>query len=386
MNGSKGFFLCLAVLIACLSGSFAGDDDSDTLDIIDLDSNEIVSSSIVCPTGYDQLPKEVKLQILSHCDIPTLGRAAQLGQCWKKVSEKNILWKSTPFLHKPLGQKDNWKECSKENHQLAISSFPKIKSHIRREKFKKKIRIHSKTAFPDPSNLNPFKQAIKLWQKRKYERVLAVLNYASDAEINSSMGFSLLADSFYFTGQNEEAKHYYTLLYKNKQNIEFIDNRVIYSAINNNNQYLEVLLSSGADVDQRDSIFGSTALMWASQKGYSDIVRLLLYFGADLNARSMTGHQYTAFDFAMEKVNVDILRAMLDAGLDIETRHTQWGSTALMFAAQQGNFEAVRLLLERGADLNARSLGVNHWTAFDFASNNEEVLKVLKTDQINKDK
>ena len=54
---------------------------------------------------------------------------------------------------------------------------------------------------------------------------------------------------------------------------------------------------------------------------------------------------------AIASGNVEQTRAMLDAGVDINSVD-RYGQTAVMKAAHQGHVEIVRLLIERGASLN----------------------------------
>lgn len=54
---------------------------------------------------------------------------------------------------------------------------------------------------------------------------------------------------------------------------------------------------------------------------------------------------------AVKAGNARALRALLDAGADINTRDDH-GQTALMNAARDGHTEMVRLLIERGAELD----------------------------------
>ncbi len=48
-----------------------------------------------------------------------------------------------------------------------------------------------------------------------------------------------------------------------------------------------------------------------------------------------------------------MVRILLDAGDDIETRDSRWGETPLLKAASTGRTAVILLLLERGADSHA---------------------------------
>ncbi len=58
-----------------------------------------------------------------------------------------------------------------------------------------------------------------------------------------------------------------------------------------NIEFLKVLLENGADVDSRDTDYGTSfsSLMIASKHGYTEIVKLLIDNGADLNFKETMG-------------------------------------------------------------------------------------------------
>ena len=49
---------------------------------------------------------------------------------------------------------------------------------------------------------------------------------------------------------------------------------------------MKVLLDRGADVNAKETLRGTTALMWAAAQGHPAAVQLLIERGADVNARS----------------------------------------------------------------------------------------------------
>lgn len=65
----------------------------------------------------------------------------------------------------------------------------------------------------------------------------------------------------------------------------------------------------------------------------------------------------STFDFlnAAAYGTTEEVRAMLDAGIDVNVRNEGSRETALMTAAGGGNVETVKLLIDRGADINAKS-------------------------------
>jgi ankyrin repeat protein len=95
----------------------------------------------------------------------------------------------------------------------------------------------------------------------------------------------------------------------------------------------EMLLNQGVDVDQKYYIYGrSSALILAACYSRSNIVKLLLDKGADVNLQDHLGY------------------------------------TALMLAAKNGNEDIIDLLLEKGALLDL--INDNNKIAIDLAQEN----------------
>jgi hypothetical protein len=84
--------------------------------------------------------------------------------------------------------------------------------------------------------------------------------------------------------------------------------------------------------------------------------------GADLN-RPAGNNGWTPLMHAIHKNQKESVRALLDAGANVNAR-TSHGLTALMMAAAYGQEDIVQLLLERGADPRSETRdGVNALTA-----------------------
>lgn len=82
---------------------------------------------------------------------------------------------------------------------------------------------------------------------------------------------------------------------------------------------------------------------------------------------------------AVEVGNVEAVRQVLQAGVDLEARNGE-GLTPLMAAVEAGNLEVVRELLNAGADVNAR-IGFYGITALTLASQygeDSEIARVLR--------
>lgn len=110
-------------------------------------------------------------------------------------------------------------------------------------------------------------------------------------------------------------------------------------------------LAAGYDPNA-SNVRGDTLLTVAAYNGQGGAVGVLLEDPSTrVDLRNRMG--FTALTAAAMKGEVEIARALLDAGASVEGDNTG-GRTPLMFAAMFGREEAVRLLLDRGADARAR--------------------------------
>jgi ankyrin repeat protein len=133
---------------------------------------------------------------------------------------------------------------------------------------------------------------------------------------------------------------------------------------------VKVLLDHGADVRARERWQGETALMWAAAENHADASRLLIAAGAELNARSsklefpkfafngstmvstpMPRGAFTALMMAARQGAIDGVRALVEAGADLDLSDPD-GTTALVMAIVNSHNEVAALLLEKGADPN----------------------------------
>ncbi len=108
---------------------------------------------------------------------------------------------------------------------------------------------------------------------------------------------------------------------------------------------------------------GTTPLMRASHMGQSNVVRMLIAKGAQLDARNADGNN--ALWLACVGGHLDIVDTLVDSGIDIDNRNDN-GATPLMYAASAGKFGVIERLLKHGADIAPETL--DGFTALDLAS------------------
>lgn len=107
----------------------------------------------------------------------------------------------------------------------------------------------------------------------------------------------------------------------------------------------KLLLENGANVNAKG--FWGSALQAASSRGHEKIVRLLLEKGADLNARDI--HQDSALETASNNGHLAIVRLLLKHALSVNVE-LRYGGSALRAAAHKGHEEIKKLLLEYGPE------------------------------------
>lgn len=126
------------------------------------------------------------------------------------------------------------------------------------------------------------------------------------------------------------------------------------------------------DVDARKKLDGTTALHAASSVGHANVVRVLLDFGANVEAVGNSG--VTPLQLASTMGHIEVMNALLDGGASINAAHKFGGTTALHFAAEMGRVEAIKLLCTRGANVEAKK--TTGGTALHTASDTNQSLAV----------
>ena len=156
-------------------------------------------------------------------------------------------------------------------------------------------------------------------------------------------------------------------------NIELHWRRALHwASIKGHTEVVNVLLEKGADVDA--AAMGQTALHYASVWGHPPVIRLLLDAGADIEAKAGRGE--TALWKASYHWGIDAVRLLLEKGADVDVKGWK-GKTALHWATLRGPDEIVRLLLEAGANVDEKD--EDGLTALRFTYKGSKIEELLRS-------
>ena len=131
---------------------------------------------------------------------------------------------------------------------------------------------------------------------------------------------------------------------------------LIAASANGHERMVRLLLQAGAYVNpnfKNGSLEPQSALGWASLRGHTSIVQLLLENEADIENKNDLG--YTPLINASWRGHDSTVRLLLENGADIKCKKED-GQSALMQASKDGHESTVRLLLENGADRNCKDI------------------------------
>jgi ankyrin repeat protein len=135
----------------------------------------------------------------------------------------------------------------------------------------------------------------------------------------------------------------------------------------------KLLVDHGAQVNAKENQAGQTALMWAAAETHPDITKILLDHRADVHARTKSG--FTALMFAAQQGDVKSAELLIAAGANVNDA-TGDGTTPLLKASATGQEAVLLLLLDKGANANATD--VNGYTALHFAAARRNRLESVK--------
>ncbi|XP_056643167.1 ankyrin-3-like isoform X1 [Diorhabda sublineata] len=151
----------------------------------------------------------------------------------------------------------------------------------------------------------------------------------------------------------------------------------------NDLEFLELLLTFGANPDSRDRS-GLTPLMKAVRQPQGmEAVLLLIKYGADVNAMADERHDYrTVLHYAVLSGNYEIVNLMIKQGakLNYDEEYELGKPSPLDLAILKGDPQIIELLIKSGADVNCSSPIIGsplHVACADNIPNRYEIMTML---------
>ena len=126
---------------------------------------------------------------------------------------------------------------------------------------------------------------------------------------------------------------------------------IVQSARDGDEQMIQRLLSSGADIEALNTSTERCALSEAALQGHERVVDLLISEGCLLESKDADGN--TALHYAARKGNLAVAKSLVQGGASVSSVGPQ-GQTPLHLAMKALHQNVVMLLIQHRADVNAR--------------------------------
>lgn len=133
--------------------------------------------------------------------------------------------------------------------------------------------------------------------------------------------------------------------------IQAMNRTLLQAAYEGNESDLVFAIKHGADVNCRTDE-GITPLMYASQNGFTDLVKILVYNGANINLKP--GNGIGALMAAVQYGHLEITDYLIEKGANLNQKD-KIGRTALIYASAFNYADMSAILLNKGADPNIKS-------------------------------
>ena len=152
--------------------------------------------------------------------------------------------------------------------------------------------------------------------------------------------------------------------------------RELINAIRSNENILKIteLIEGGADLTE--IVLGKTALLYAVERGNTEIFKLLLDRSTSENLEYSDPSGKTALIYSIERGRPEIFKLLLERGVDINKCTTD-GKSALLYAAEYGRNELCKLLLDHGADISQQNLKHKNALIYAVEYGNKETCELL---------
>lgn len=153
------------------------------------------------------------------------------------------------------------------------------------------------------------------------------------------------------------------------------EEKFINACLEGNKRFVEKYIKDGQNLNVSDSKYNNTGLIYAIHKGHYDIVKILIYAGADINKQNKLGG--TALSVAAFNEDKKILKLLIDNNVNLNSKLKEDGHTPLICACHENNEDISQILIEAGADANIKDN--DNMTALNYAvyNNNYKLAEML---------
>jgi ankyrin repeat protein len=133
-------------------------------------------------------------------------------------------------------------------------------------------------------------------------------------------------------------------------------NRLFHAVFLGDIKIVEKILDEGIDVNITNKD-GITPLITAVKNGYTNIVKLLIEKGANVNVKDNNGDPIILLATSSNNIGVDILRLLIENGANVNvTSNDEYFRTPLTSALSGHRKEMAELLINNGADIELASM------------------------------
>ena len=222
-------------------------------------------------------------------------------------------------------------------------------------------------------------------QKNRTEFVKLLISYGVNVNCVSNSGATPL---IIFTTKLDHDIEILNLLIDNGADINALNPEGLSplhtAVIEGNMKLTKLLISKGSNIEIKDSTSRSSPLLYACQNGRTELFKMLLENGADVNAKSADGT--SAIHFATQSANTEIVDLLLQRDLDINCKNNL-GETPLYYTLYPRPFQAVstaistykmaKFLIERGATIDVATVSDRTPLIHAITKNNLNVVNLL---------
>ncbi|WP_020005543.1 ankyrin repeat domain-containing protein [Brachyspira innocens] len=206
------------------------------------------------------------------------------------------------------------------------------------------------------------------------EMAKLLINNNSDINIKNKDGKNMIIIAC--ENGNEEM---FNLLVENNADINekssWGASALIYASEKGNINIMQYLIDNGIDVNGKADDNGDTPLLWAvTGENPYEASKLLIENGVDVNATNNSG---VAPATILAASTPEVVKLLKDNGADLDTKFLYY-YPPIAIAAGEGNLEIVKALVENGADVNYYPNDINYTAIFHaIDQHNYEVAEYL---------